>query len=153
MLAEVTHRAVYTEAMPAQVNSAAQERVSSPKSQELTSDFFYHGVEWPAFESANGQNSTVISESKLLGHNASSFGIFWVGTSWSVSGLKWFQVHLLIFCQGCVFSIQVVNSESWWTKPGKSISAWPGISVSIHKVLHSYILKLSAMLEQVCFPK
>lgn len=28
--------------------------------------FFHHGMEWPAFESVNGQDSTTILESKFL---------------------------------------------------------------------------------------
>lgn len=52
--------------MPAQVNSAAQYERLLQNLRNLTSDFFYHGMEWPAFESDSAQNSTVISESKFL---------------------------------------------------------------------------------------
>lgn len=109
--------------MPAQVNSTAQQRVSSPKSQEL---YFWFVLWWGGMTSLWECQWTELHchfRIKVLGHNANSFGIFWVGNSWSASGLKWCQVNLLIVCQGCFFSIQVVKQ---WKLTDKiwQISIW-----------------------------
>lgn len=52
--------------MPAQLIVQHSKQCLLQNLRNLTSDFFYQGMEWPAFESTNGQNSTVISESKFL---------------------------------------------------------------------------------------
>lgn len=83
--------------------------MSSPKSQEPHFWFFLPRDGMTSLWECQWTKLHCHFRIKVLGHNANSSDIFWVGSSWSASGLKWSQVHLLIVCQGCVFNIQVAK--------------------------------------------